>query len=279
MNNSANLLEAFLEYIVVLKGLSKNTSQAYLGDLQQFEQFLKSKNIELFNASSENLISYLSTFSNKRTQNRNLASINSFFDFCYEKYNLQEKPTSQSAKIPKNLPKYLSYENIINCTKLIDKSNELGLRDYAMILFLYASGLRVSELINLKNNDLSNGWIIVKFAKGAKERMVPIAQIAIDALKNYQNVRTSKTDWVWQNYKHQKISRISVFNITQKYCGVSPHIFRHSFATSLILSGADLAVVGELLGHSNLSTTQIYTHIQKEHLQKTLLQNHPLGKI
>lgn len=279
MDERQNILESFLEHIVVLKGLSKNTSDAYLNDLNQFADFLANKNIKLTDASSEDLISYLSTFSNKRTQNRHLSSINSFFDFCYEKFDLIEKPTSHSAKIPKTLPKFLTYENIINRVSLIDRSTELGLRDYAMILFLYASGLRVSELINLKNSDLSHDWLRVRFAKGSKERMVPIAQIAIVALQEYQKAKKSKTDWMWQNYKHEKISRISVFNISQKYCGVSPHVFRHSFATSLILSGADLLVVGELLGHSNITTTQIYTHIQKEHLQKTIIQNHPLGRI
>ena len=118
----------------------------------------------------------------------------------------------------------------------------------------------------------------VIYAKGSKQRIVPIASIAIDALNDYLNKLEKKSDYLFLNYKGTPLSRISVFKITKKYYNVSPHTFRHSYATSLILGGADLMVVSELLGHSNIETTQIYTHIQQKHLTQTINSFHPLNK-
>lgn len=279
MNENQQLIESFEEHIVFLKGLSQNSTSAYLSDIKSFGQFLEEKNINFLDANSQILLDYLSKITNKRTLNRHLSSINSFYNFCHEKFDFIDKPKSTSAKLSKTLPKFLTYKEIISYADLINKDNILGFRDYAILIFLYASGLRVSELISLKVSDLSDNWLKVRFAKGSKERMVPIANIAIKALFDYLNIRQFKSDWMWLNANNKPISRIAIYNITQKYCGNSPHIFRHSFATSLVLGGADLAVVSELLGHNNLSTTQIYTHIQKEHLKQTINNHHPLEKI
>ena len=181
------------------------------------------------------------------------------------------------AKIPKNLPKYLSYEQIQNGLSTIDRSNFLGLRDYALILFLYASGCRISEALLAKRDDINDGWLKIRFAKGQKERIVPLAPVAIESLEAYLKVASFQSEYIWLNYKGEPLSRISAFKIVKKYLGVSPHVLRHSFASALIIGGADLRVVQELLGHSSLETTQIYTHIEQQNLADTMTKYHPLA--
>ncbi len=180
------------------------------------------------------------------------------------------------AKIPKNLPKYLSNEEILLSIKHIDRSKLMGLRDYALILFLYASGCRISEALSAERGDIVDGWLKIRFAKGEKERMIPIAPVALEALEEYMNKQDLQSSFLWLNYRGEQLSRISAYKIVKKYLGVSPHVLRHSFASSLIIGGADLRVVQELLGHSSLETTQIYTHIQKQNLADTMHSFHPL---
>jgi integrase/recombinase XerD len=160
---------------------------------------------------------------------------------------------------------------------LINLDSWLGLRDKALILFLYASGLRISELLDMKRDDLEKNWLHVRHGKGEKERLIPIAEIALDALKSYMQASAFEHEFIWLNYQGKVLSRISAFKITQKYLGVSPHVLRHSYATSLIIGGADLRVVQELLGHASLNTTQIYTHIQKQNLKDTVQKCHPMA--
>jgi len=270
------LIQAYKEYLTIIKALSSNTTEAYIKDLINLDNFVQK---DLLEVSSEDLLSYLITIKNPKTQNRHLSSINSFYNFASEHYDDVLKPKASFAKLPKNLPKYLDNDTIMGYLKLIDRSTLLGKRDYALILFLYATGVRVSELISITKNDWEENWIKVRFAKGAKQRLVPIAPLAQTALKNYLDNRDSKSAYLFLNYKKQPLSRISVFKITKKYCGVSPHIFRHSYATSLILGGADLMVVSELLGHSSVETTQIYTHISQLHLRETINNFHPLNNL
>lgn len=275
----SDILVAFKEYLTIIKSLAKNSIDSYLADLKSFEEFLNSsKNKQLLDSTSEDLIDYLKAVKNPRTQNRYLSSINSFYKFCDENFDNTNIPKAPFAKLPKNLPKYLSNGEVLNNLKLIDKTKELGIRDYALILFLYATGVRVSELIQIKKNDIEQNWVKVLYAKGSKQRVVPIANIALDALNQYLKIREKKSEYIFTNYKGNHLSRIGVFKITKKYYNVSPHIFRHSYATSLILGGADLMIVSELLGHSNIETTQIYTHIQQQHLKQTITKYHPLNK-
>lgn len=273
-----DIIVAFKEHLTIIKSLSTHTVNAYVSDVEDFEDFLHQQKTELINSTSEELISYLKTIDNRRTQNRRLSSINSFYNFCNQSFDTKEKPKASFAKLPKTLPKYLSNEEIMTNLQLIDKTKELGLRDFAMILFLYATGVRVSELIQIKKNDIEDTLIKVLFAKGSKQRVVPIAKVALNALYEYLNTRKIKSNYLFINYKGEPISRISVYKITKKYFNVSPHVFRHSYATSLILGGADLMVVSELLGHTNIETTQIYTHIQQQHLNETIKQYHPLNR-
>jgi integrase/recombinase XerD len=266
-------LEAFLEYLRINKGVSKNTYEAYKRDLVQFEDYIKKPIIE---AENMDIISFLSTIENKRSLNRKLSAINSFFDYAYKRGLSDTKHKIKQAKIPKSLPKFLTKEEILNAVKTIDTDNWFGLRDKALILFIYATGLRISEVLNTKLSDIENGWVKVTMAKGEKQRIVPIAKTAIDAVEEYLKKRPCQSEYLFVNKNCKPLSRISAFNITKKYLNVSPHVLRHSFATALVLGGADLRVVQELLGHSSLNTTQIYTHIQKENLKDTVLRYHPL---
>jgi integrase/recombinase XerD len=269
-------LEAFLEYLLINKGVSKNTYDAYKRDLIQFEKFINKPIIEAVN---EDVIRFLSTIENKRSLNRKLSAINSFFDFAYKRNFIDEKFKIKQAKIPKNLPKFLTKEEILNAISHIDSTASASwfeLRDKALILFLYATGLRISEALNTKITDIEDGWVKVEMAKGEKQRIVPIADVALNALKEYLHKRPCNSEYIFVNKNCKKLSRVSAFYITKKYLNVSPHVLRHSFATALVLGGADLRVVQELLGHASLNTTQIYTHIQKENLKETVLRYHPL---
>ncbi len=267
-------LEAFIEYITVIKALSKKSIEAYKSDLSSLEKTLNKPLIQL---NSKTLLKGLSNYNNKRTLNRKLSSVNSFFDFCYKSQFLEQKSKLKLAKIPKLLPKFLSYKEIQNSLLLIDKTTLIGLRDYALILFLYATGARISECLALKKEDIEDNWLKIRHAKGEKERIVPIASIAKDAINSYLDEMKSQKEFVWCNYKGDNLSRISAYKITQKYLGVSPHVLRHSYATALISGGADLRVVQELLGHASLLTTQIYTHIQKQDLKETVQVCHPMA--
>ena len=271
----SNELEAFLEYITVTKALAKKSIEAYRNDLLQLEKDSSKPLIEL---RSEEVFSLLSHYSNKRTLNRKLSAVNAFFEFCYKSRFLAEKQRLRSAKIPKHLPKFLSYEQFKQGLSLINRDDWLGLRDYALLLFLYASGARISEALELKREDIEGEWLRIRHAKGQKERIVPLAANAIKAIDIYLDARPKQSEYVWINYKGGKLSRISAFGITKKYLGVSPHVLRHSYATALVSGGADLRVVQELLGHASLLTTQIYTHIQKQELKETLEACHPMTK-
>jgi len=160
----------------------------------------------------------------------------------------------------------------------IDRSSWIGLRDYALILFLYASGTRISECLELSHNDIEGEWLHIRHAKGDKERIVPLAVVAQEAIDAYLRESGFEKEYLWCNYRGGKLSRISAYKITQKYLGVSPHVLRHSYATALIRGGADLRVVQELLGHASLLTTQIYTHVQKQDLKDTVNVYHPITK-
>ncbi len=270
----SNELEAFIEYITVIKALSPKTVEAYKGDLLLLEEHAKTP---LINLTNEKLLEILYQYENKRTLNRKLSAVNAFFDFCQQQDFVEQKYKIKFAKIPKTLPKFLSYEQIQQGLLQIDATTVTGMRDYALILFLYASGARISECLELQMGDIEDGWLHIRHAKGQKERIVPLAQVAIDAINTYLQNRGFEHKYVWCNYQKKQLSRISAFKITQKYLGVSPHVLRHSYATSLIRGGADLRVVQELLGHSSLLTTQIYTHIQRQDLQDTLQAYHPLA--
>ena len=261
-----------MEHIAIIKALSNNTVAAYTSDLSDFEATIKKSAIE---ADTVDVLEFLSGFENGYTLNRKLSSINSFFAFCHEEEWRDEAPRVKHSKLPASLPKFLEYENILSGIECVP-DGWIGLRDKAFILFLYASGARAGEALAAKISDIEDGWLKIRSAKGDKERMVPLAAKALDALWRYLGERPFKSEYLWINYRGGKLSRIFAFKITVKYLGVSPHTLRHSFATSLVLGGADLGIVQELLGHVSISTTQIYTHIKKQNLKDTLYKYHPL---
>jgi len=271
---NSDLLIAFEEYLSVTKALDALTVSSYLGDLRQLETFTEKPLTKL---DTTDVLKFLATFDNKRTLNRKLSSINIFFHFCHIQSFTYEKIKIPMAKVPKNLPKYLSPEEILQGIERIDRRKVAGLRDYALILFLYASGCRISEALSVQRSDILEGWLKIRFAKGEKERVVPLAPVATEALEAYLEAQDMSSTYIWLNYKGDPLSRISAYKIVKKYLGVSPHVLRHSFASSLIIGGADLRVVQELLGHASLETTQIYTHIQKQNLEETMISYHPLS--
>jgi integrase/recombinase XerD len=267
------ILDAFEEHLRIVKGVSERTLDAYLSDLRQ----LVERAGDPLALGTEELLTWLAGFENKRTLNRKLASVNAFFDFCHRRGVGNAPAKIPMAKLPQSLPKYLRPEEIEAGLALIDRSRVSGLRDYALILFLYASGCRISEALSARREDLADGWLKIRYAKGAKERMVPLAPRALEALEAYWQRREWGSSHLWLNNRGTPLSRVSAWKIVKKYLGVSPHVLRHSFASALILGGADLRVVQELLGHSSLITTQIYTHIERRHLAETVEACHPLG--
>ena len=269
----SDLLIAFEEYLSVTKALDTLTVSSYLSDLAQLEELSQKTLTKL---DTTDVLKFLATFENKRTLNRKLSSINAFFHFCHTQDFSYEKIKIPMAKVPKNLPKYVSNEEILQGLESIDRSTVKGLRDYALILFLYASGCRISEALAVQRADIIEGWLKIRFAKGEKERVVPIAPVATEALEAYMLAQELTSSYIWLNYKGEVLSRISAYKIVKKYLDISPHVLRHSFASSLIIGGADLRVVQELLGHASLETTQIYTHIQKQNLADTMHRYHPL---
>ncbi len=269
-------LEAFFEYILINKSFSKNSLLAYKSDLLTLEKLYAAP---LINLDTTSVFTLLSKIDNKRTLNRKLSVLNSFFEFCHKNSFRDEAIKLQQSKLPKQLPHFISHEFIMQSIEDIDITTWMGLRDKALILFLYATGSRISEALNLRREDIEGEWLRITQAKGDKQRLVPIAHSALKVLNHYDELSPFDNEFMWVNYKGGVLSRISAFKITKKYLGVSPHVLRHSYATSLISGGADLRIVQELLGHVSLLTTQIYTHVQKESLKETLEACHPMAKL
>jgi len=268
-------LELFLDYLAVVKLLNKKTIQAYQNDIFTMEEYLSK---DALSFSSEDIISYISTLKKPSTKNRKLSALNSFYKFCLSEEFLQETPSVDFSKLQRNFPNYLYWDEFKKAITMIDRSSLLGKRDYAFILFLYGSGARVSEALSVTKDDFDDDWVKFRNTKRDKERIVPIARSVLDAIQEYLKEQKFKSQYLWLNYQGKKLSRISAFKIVKKYLGVYPHALRHSYASELILGGADLRVVQELLGHSSLITTSIYTHVQNSELKKTLFEYHPMAK-
>jgi integrase/recombinase XerD len=213
LNKQQSILEAYKEYLLIIKALAKNSVDAYLSDVEKFLSYVDG---DISKIDTYLILEYLTKYSNPRTRNRKATSINLFLLFCHDEFNIKNISKVQMAKLPKTLPHYLTFDEIKAGLKQISTDNIYGLRDYAMILFLYATGLRVSELIEVKKSDIEGNWVKVRYAKGSKQRLVPIAQEAIDSLNIYLTQRTIKSDYLWINYKGNKLSRVSVFKITKK---------------------------------------------------------------
>jgi integrase/recombinase XerD len=296
------ILVEYKNYLKLEKNASHHTIDAYLNDIQKLQVYAELQNpklvlTQIVRKNLEEFIAYLiENFSiQESTQARIISGIKSFFGFLvYQNYTQQN--TAELIEAPKTirkLPDTLSFEDIERILESIDVSTEQGARDRAIIEVLYSCGLRVTELLQLKISEIQLEIEIIKvIGKGNKERIVPIGSDAIKYLKLYLvNYRRGKSvldkdkDFVFLNLRGTPLSRISVFNMIKKQASVvgirkqiSPHTFRHSFATHLVEGGADLRAVQEMLGHVSITTTEIYTHLDNHFLRKTIEQYHPLYK-
>lgn len=266
-------LEAFFEYLHVVRGVSSRTIEAYQSDLVAYEDQCGS----LLGATTETITTFLLSFTAPRTRNRKLSAINSFLTYAHKQEWKEETHNRiRQVKIGKSLPHYLDSDMIMTVFNAIPEDNWLNMRDKSLILFLYATGVRISEALNTQWNDIDEGWLTLRHTKGDKERMVPVPPLMLSYLMKYKKLLPFMNHSIWLNYQGKRLSRIYAFKIIEKYLDVSPHVLRHSFATALITRGADLRVVQELLGHASLNTTQIYTHLHKDILRESVNTHHPL---
>lgn len=287
----------FIYYLEDEKRLSRNTIIAYKTDLLEYQDFLvKYQHIDnVCDIDKDMILKYLASLKRaelaKRTINRKIIAIKNFHKFLYNE-KICKNDVSYYIDLPKldsKLPTVLSEEEINKMINSIDTSDIIGKRNRAMLELLYSSGLRISELLDLKIGDLHmNEKYLNVIGKGDKERIIPIGEMAIVALRDYiENARSKISkkpgQWLFYNYQGNKMSRQGFFKYLKKLAidngitkNISPHTIRHSFATHLLANGADLRIVQELLGHEDISTTQIYTHIDKSHLKEMYLNTHPL---
>ena len=286
-------IEEFIDYLRFEKKYSENTISSYKRDLNKINLYLKKDFIKLTKADIQKYIQDLSKNESSNTISRTISSLKSFYKFLeINKYtNTNPLTTIISPKTARKLPKVLSEEEV---NKLLDinLNNDFDYRNKAMLELMYSSGLRVSELINLTVNDvdLKNSLVRI-FGKGSKERIVPLNDYATEALNNYilyhrpKLFKQKENNYLFLNNHGNQMTRQGFFKTLKKIAKekgikseLSPHTLRHSFATHLLKYGADLRSIQELLGHSDISTTQIYTHITNEMLEKNYHEYHPHGK-
>ena len=293
-----NLVHKFILFIKFDLRLSINTVSAYENDLKNYIHFLaENKNIKDINqVKFEDIRKYVVFITKKgykpSSVNRNISSIKKFHIFLLDNELTYENPSEllESQKNRRNFPDTLSVHEIESIFNVIDTSSLIGLRDLSMLTLLYSTGMRVSELINL---ELSNIFLKEEYVKimgkGKKERIVPVGLKAKNALVSYLNKnqdigKINNQGYIFLSYRSKKLTRMSIFNIIKKYSiladikkNVSPHTFRHSFATHMLEGGADLRIVQELLGHENINTTEIYTHLDRTYLKEVHKLCHPRG--
>lgn len=277
-------VDLFHQYVLVERGLSPQTWVSYLEDLQAFFNYFSDKKdtSDLLETDLYEFLKFeLSLGKSVSTALRRLSSTRSFYLFLKkEGYFIGNIPDIETPKKPKHLPNCLSEEEIDRLLEAPDLTSPSGIRDRAMLETMYSSGLRVSELLNLKRGQVNlNKCIITVFGKGAKERKVPIAEYAVEYIKKYINeVRNKsefkKSDYLFLNKSGNPLSRVYFFKKVREYAElagiemtISPHTLRHSFATHLLNHGAQLRMVQGMLGHTNIATTQIYTHVSSEKLK------------
>ena len=297
MRTWKNLLNDYLIYLKIERGLSENSIKSYSYDIKNLLRYINKYNNKLSlkqcdKQFMQEFIYEISKNISSRSQSRLLSSLKSFFNYLvFEGYNnISPMELIESPKIVTKLPDVLSIEEI----KLLIKNSELnknhGIRNSAILETLYGSGLRVSELINLKLSDIHyDDKLLLIQGKGNKQRLVPLGSISESKVSNYINnyrilkkVKKNSNDIVFLNRNGKKLTRAMIFNIVKEAQNksnikktVSPHTFRHSFATHLLENGADLRSIQIMMGHENITTTEVYTHLDTKHLSKTLNKFHP----
>ncbi len=285
-------VQKYLDYLKYERKLSNNTYLSYYYDLKQFNSYFEQKSLTSLSTNEIRDFLYQDKVTAK-TRAHYLTVITSFYNYLLNENIIKDNPTQtiKLPKLPKKLPEYLTIDEVDKILNIIP-TKPTDYRNIAMLETIYASGLRVSELVNLKLNNIDfTDYIIRIYGKGKKERLVPINESSKAALEiyinNYRNylLKTKDSEFVFINNLGNQISRQGFFKILKKICDengikkhVSPHTLRHSFATHLLNNGADLRVIQELLGHSNLTTTQIYSHLTNEKIKEDY-QNHPRNKM
>ena len=289
-------LDKFLRYIKFERRLSENTVEAYMRDLNDFAAYAKSKQDcqEPQNITHETIEQYLANIYDrgvsKRTQSRILSSLRGFFKFLILTEVITTSPTEfiNHPKSSRHLPTVLTFEEISAIIDSFDLSSALGHRNKAMLEMLYSCGLRVSELISLKIQDVFfDDQIVRVIGKGNKQRLVPMSEEAVKQVNLYLMCRpqlaVNHSDILFLNRRGRPLTRIMIFNIIKEAAervgikkNISPHTFRHSFATHLLQGGASIRQVQEMLGHESIVTTEIYTHLNTTHLHRTLETLHPM---
>ena len=289
-------IKGFKSYLQIERSLSINSVQAYIRDVKKFANYAIPLELNELKINREDISEFLNTLQNDnisaRSQARIISGIKAFYKYLIIEDYIKHNPTEliESPKIGLKLPDTLSLIEIDKLIAAIDLSNKQGERNRAIIETLYSCGLRVSELTNLKLSNIyfNEGYIKV-IGKGDKERLAPIGgkalkylQIYINEVRNHQTIKKGQEDFVFLNNRGAGLTRVMIFLIIQKLAEkiglkkkISPHTFRHSFATHLIEGGADLRAVQEMLGHESITTTEIYTHLDKDYLRSNIIQFHP----
>lgn len=292
MVQNTRLCKDYSYYLKIERSLSPNTVKGYCSDIGLF---LEETGLEAAEVTTSDITDYLAMCSEKRSrrsQARLLSAFRSFFDWMILEGVINENPCDKvdSPKIGRYLPEVLSVKEVEAIMESVDMSAPSGARDRAILETLYGCGLRVSEAASLRISDIffKEGFVKIR-GKGDKERLVPLGEMSADALKDYLQVRPAPChgyeDNVFLNKFGKALSRVSIFNMVKKHAltagiskEISPHTFRHSFATHLIENGADLRAVQEMLGHESILTTEIYTHIDSSTWQGSILAHHPRSK-
>ena len=290
--------EGFKQYLQLEKSLSDNTVQAYMQDLEKLTEYLllineKKTPQQIILNDLEKFVKWISELGmTPSSQSRIISGLKNFYKYCVQEQIVTKDPTAllEAPKLKRSLPDVLSFNEIENIISAIDLSTPEGVRNKAVIETLYSCGLRVTELVNLKISCLylDVGFIRV-IGKGDKERLVPVGDSAVKHINLYKNhtrvhipVKQGNEDILFLNRRGRKLSRVMIFMIIKDLAreagitkNISPHTFRHSFATHLVEGGADLRAVQEMLGHESIITTEIYTHLDREYLRDTLQRFHP----
>lgn len=291
-----HLLDQFLNYLTVEKGLSLNTLESYSRDLIKYLDFLATKGIKDISETSDlTIISFISILRKDGLSNRsiarNLTSIKMFYKFLTEDHHIKSNPTLniETSKREAKLPHILSIEEVDLLLQKPDKNTPLGLRDAAFLELLYATGLRVSEIVSLPLNDINlEAGYLIAYGKGSKERLIPIGEVALNLIKEYLKkarpilLKNKQSHYLFTTRSGKPLTRQGFWKLIKKYAlaagmkkNITPHTLRHSFASHLLERGADLRSVQTMLGHVDISSTQIYTHVTTERLKKIHRQYHP----
>ena len=281
--------DKYIEYLKYELNYSDNTINGYINHINKYLEYTKKKNINYKNITKDEIIDYLKYLDNQKLSNRSigniLSSIRNYYDYMLDNkvisFNIFK--TISNPKMEKKLPNFLSYEDMRKIFDSIKTENILDYRNKLIIELLYATGIRVSELVNLKVNDINKNERSIRiFGKGRKERIVYYGEYADIALNDYLDIRNSNNEYLILNKDGNKITARGIEKIIDKIVSdasinnnVSPHTFRHTFATHLLNNGADIKSVQELLGHNSLNTTEVYTHITSDYLKEIYLKNMP----